>query len=83
MALLMRRARTKSKQSGVQTYFISNGSAIKIGKSRNVAVRFRQLQTSSHVPLRLVAVVDGDRERQYHRKYARHRVRGEWFKINA
>ena len=66
---------------GLCTYFISNGIYVKIGKTQDVAARLKSLQTGSPVPLRLLGYVSGDREQEFHHKYANHRLRGEWFSL--
>ena len=63
----------------MQTYFISNGRAVKIGRARRPAHRLRQLQTAHPQPLTLVATLDGDQEASLHRRFAGDRLEGEWF----
>lgn len=62
-------------------YFIGGDhGAIKIGRSVNVEVRLRTIQTHSPVPLRILATIEGgSRERLYHKIFAAHRLHGEWF----
>jgi len=63
-------------------YFIaSDAGPIKIGMATDPAKRLYALQTSHHDRLSILAVCDGGRaqEMAYHRKYARHRLSGEWF----
>ncbi len=70
----------ESPLSGV--YFIQAGSgAIKIGIAANVSRRLVELQVGNHDPLRVLTVLDGGRgaEREYHARFAQHRLRGEWF----
>jgi len=64
-------------------YAVRQGNYIKIGLSRNVANRLRELQTSSPEPLHLVGTFAGGRrlERLLHQRFADHRVRGEWFSL--
>lgn len=63
------------------TYFIaSECGAIKIGRARNVGGRKDSLQCANPRPLKLLAVVpDGSWEAEYHRRFAEHRIQGEWF----
>lgn len=66
-------------------YFVQagQGGPIKIGyTSGQPSVRVAALQTGNHVPLSLVAVVNGDPqlERDLHRRFAHLRGIGEWFK---
>jgi len=67
----------------VQTYFISDGSSIKIGRSTNPLKRLRSLQTAHHTPLSLVLTLDGDREQEFHTRFAKDKHRGEWFAIQC
>lgn len=56
---------------------------IKIGfTDGDPLVRMSQLQPSSPVPLVLMATTSGTQEveKQLHKRFAEHRVRGEWFK---
>src|SRR5574341_1136092 len=68
-------------------YFIQQGEfgPIKIGYSADPVGRLRNLATSTHVELRMLATVDGDAddERALHEKFAHHRIRREWFKPAA
>lgn len=71
----------RRKTSGV--YFIGNGEAIKIGVSEDIGSRFQHLQTASHLPLRLLAVVPGasrEVEQGLHREFQHLRLGGEWFR---
>lgn len=68
-------------------YFIQESSRglIKIGLAVDPQSRLIELQVGSPHTLTLLLVVDGDRddERRLHRRFSRHRVRGEWFKPQA
>ncbi len=71
--------------SGVpwSTYFASAGNMlIKIGKSTDVDRRLRGLQTASPTKLKLIGVLNGDVESNYHQAFAHLRVSGEWFQFN-
>lgn len=63
------------------TYFIGGDiGAIKIGCSVNVQVRLKDIQACSPIPVRILALRAGRRrERLYHRRFAAHRLHGEWF----
>lgn len=63
------------------TYFIGGDvGAIKIGRSVNVAVRLKDIQACSPIPVRVLATRAGNsREKMYHRLFAAHRLHGEWF----
>lgn len=65
-----------------QTYFLQagDGGPIKIGSTRNLAVRLRTLCTMSPVPLRLLGVIKGeDAEDRCHFRLGAFRLHGEWF----
>lgn len=71
---------TKAPQGWV--YLISDGGwAYKIGWARNPEKRLAFLQTGHPEKLRIVAVIDGSREkeRELHELFAASRIRGEWF----
>jgi ORF6N domain-containing protein/Meiotically Up-regulated Gene 113 (MUG113) protein len=63
------------------TYFLQAGAGgpIKIGSTRNLAVRIRTLMTMSPVPLRLLGVMKGDHEEACHLRLGAFRIHGEWF----
>ncbi|QDP55547.1 MAG: hypothetical protein Unbinned273contig1001_38 [Prokaryotic dsDNA virus sp.] len=78
--LLSYRVAAIAEQRG-WTYFVaSECGAIKIGRARNVGGRISDLQCANPRPLKLLAVVpDGSQEAEYHRRFAEHRIQGEWF----
>lgn len=63
------------------TYFIGGDEgAIKIGRTINLPVRLKDIQSCSPIVVRVLATRrGGERERLYHRLYAEHRLSGEWF----
>ena len=72
-------------------YFIQAGrkGAIKIGVARNIDRRIDCMQTGNPFKLRLLAAIPCqsrtqalDLERKIHERFARQRVRGEWFQNN-
>lgn len=68
------------KQSYV--YFIgADVGCVKIGEALDPDRRLRTLQSGSPVQLRILATTFGGPvlERDYHRKFAAHRLHGEWF----
>lgn len=63
-------------------YFIGPESGpIKIGYTVNVTLRLRDLRLANALPLKLWASIHGPTklEREYHRRFAAHRLHGEWF----
>ena len=65
-------------------YFVTDGTAIKIGYSIDGQVKRRigKLQTGNPRPLRLLATCTGSRrtERRLHRRFSSSHLRGEWFR---
>jgi len=63
-------------------YFISDGTAVKVGFARSVPHRLKALQTSHHVPLKVIARFRGsfDDENSVHHHLRSDRIRREWFK---
>ena len=59
----------------------------KIGRSVDPLKRLRQLQTGSAVRFQLVRAIRTlfaeEIERDLHRRYAKKRVRGEWFELDS
>lgn len=66
-------------------YFIQQGNSgpIKIGFTRdNLYARFKRLQTGNHLPLKLLAIIDGadiKTEISHHSRFSPFRLNGEWF----
>ena len=63
-------------------YFIAGETGpVKIGVAVDPQKRLSGLQTSHPIPLAILAVTPGSVqvEREYHQRFAAHRVRGEWF----
>lgn len=63
-------------------YFIGpDGGPIKIGWASNITTRLRDLRLANAFPLKLWASVGGppSLERDYHKRFAAHRLHGEWF----
>lgn len=65
-------------------YFVKADNKIKIGYSSNPANRIITLQTSSPEELQVLLVIDGnmDDERELHKKFIDHKIRGEWFALS-
>jgi hypothetical protein len=64
------------------TYFIQGAShtPVKIGKANDVSKRLIALQTSHYEELRVLLVLEGDREAELHLRFSADRIRGEWFR---
>lgn len=63
-------------------YFIgSDGGPIKIGYTKDITIRLRDLRLANALPLSLLASTNGRTklEREYHARFAAHRLHGEWF----
>lgn len=63
-------------------YFIGpDGGPIKIGYASRLKFRLRDLQNANAYPLIVHATIDGaiSLENEYHRRFAAHRLHGEWF----
>lgn len=73
------RERSCSGQSGTQTYIVEAGGRVKIGKSLNPVHRVSSLQTGCPDEIRVLLVLDGDRESELHEALAEFHLRGEWF----
>lgn len=69
----------------MSVYFITAREVgkVKIGCAYDPFVRLEKLQTSSPVDLTLEAILRGAyrEEKEFHRRFAEHRVRGEWFAL--
>lgn len=65
-------------------YFISNGSAIKIGTSAYPGKRAKQLATGSPTPMSVLGAVYAPdpeaRERELQKQFAHLHIRAEWFR---
>ena len=70
-----------ASNSPMTTYFIREDDYVKIGRSRQPRLRFRDLQISTHRKLTLLGVCDLP-EAELHRQFHSLRVRGEWFKAD-
>lgn len=66
-------------------YFIQASSTpyVKIGFTKDVEKRRRNLQSENPHELKILGVCDGDRsvERHYHSVFKKLHIRGEWFQI--
>jgi hypothetical protein len=65
-------------------YFIADGHGhIKIGYATNVRTRFDDLQVANASALTIMLTIPGGNklESELHKRFADHRVRGEWFRL--
>ena len=64
-------------------YFVQagEGGPVKIGCSDEHKKRLRRLQSLNHAELKIIRVVEGDREteRWFHKQFVKNHIRGEWF----
>ncbi len=60
---------------------IGKRGAVKVGYAKNPTMRLKTLQTGTPGEYRLLLVVPGEKdlEAALHRRFAQHRVQGEWF----
>lgn len=69
----------------MSVYFITCRALgfVKIGIAYNPFVRLATLQTAFPLDLKVEALFQGasKREKEFHKQFADHRVRGEWFRI--
>ena len=61
------------------TYFITDGQDIKIGVSNNPSQRLKILQPGNPRKLTILLKLNGDREAEFHNKFHKYRLKGEWF----
>ena len=70
---------------GEKIYFIRDRNRVKIGRTTNVALRFKALQAASPVKLELLWAQPGRSKSEcaYHKRFSKYRVHGEWFQIKG
>lgn len=61
------------------TYFISNGTFVKIGRSTNPYWRLKGLQGHFPYKLRMQTFIFHDFEKDFHNRFRDYRRNGEWF----
>lgn len=68
-------------KSGTIYFLAPMGGPIKIGFASRLMFRLNDLRLANPYPLELMASVEGPPsvERDYHRRFAAHRLHGEWF----
>lgn len=79
---LLRSGEMKAPLGTRYVYFIAAiGGPIKIGLAKVPQERLKDLQTSHPKELRLLAwvIADEGKEKEYHLRFADHRLSGEWF----
>lgn len=72
----------RARRKDAEVYFLQRQDGlIKIGYSQDAKVRASQLHGPIGQRLRLLATMPGgcEKEAELHKRFARHRVRGEWF----
>jgi hypothetical protein len=75
-------AEAAKAEEEIFVYFIhSESGGIKIGMAQDIDKRLRGLQTAHPAKLTLMASCLGGQpvEREYHKRFAEHRLHGEWF----
>lgn len=72
-------------QTSDLVYIIKAVDQIKIGRTTNLMVRLRNLQTNAAVPLEVIGLFPGGLvlERTLHAELYSFRLHGEWFAYNA
>jgi len=63
----------------VKTYIIKANNQVKIGITKDVPARLKELQTGNSAELRAIEVLEGNREKELHKLFADYRLKGEWF----
>ena len=65
-------------------YFVRSGDFVKVGFTNNLPSRLGTLQTGSPYRIEVLGICEGSRqdEKDLHGYLERHRVGGEWFKLN-
>lgn len=65
-------------------YFISDGEFTKIGVTKSIESRLRDIQCGNPRDLEVKALVKGsfNLERKLHKYFKKSRIRGEWYKIS-
>lgn len=70
----------------VTIYFFTDGTSIKIGRTKEIKVRQRNLQTSNSNPLVLLGVISNvlpSFEQHIHGICKDYNIQGEWFKKDS
>lgn len=64
-------------------YFIQAGNAVKIGRTCKLENRITSMQVDNHEQLNCLLVLRGrgHEEKEWHRRYSRQNIRGEWYRL--
>lgn len=67
-----------------RVYFLRAGDSIKIGVSQNLRQRIREIRTANSSDVHMIGALVGGRhlESILHHRFRKHRIRGEWFKLD-
>lgn len=63
----------------MQTYFVSDGARVKIGRTNDPNWRRSTLQVGHPEQLSIILLLEGDHEKLLHRQFSKFHIRGEWF----
>lgn len=79
----MRAGKVRARPTRGFIYFVQCGEFVKIGWTVSVRERIADLQTGNPFEIRILATKPGSptHEKSLHRKFAVHRIRGEWFRL--
>lgn len=82
-AMRRRRPMRKAAPGRDLVYFVSDGTAVKIGRSLDVKRRVAQLQKANPRPVVLLGVFAGGAaaEAYFHGAFRLSRIHGEWFRL--
>lgn len=74
-----------SEHKAMNTYFIYSPKleAVKIGKSVDPEKRLRTIKNGNPDELRLLGVINDDKEKELHDRFAEYRTKGEWFSLGS
>lgn len=65
------------------TYFISDGTYVKIGYTTDLELRLCQLQVGNARLLTVIRTIQGNVENELHEYFSEYHVRGEWFELRG
>lgn len=75
----------KEQQKQGNIYFVRGDDKVKIGFSKDVESRIKDLQASSPLELSLLLTIKGTTktENELHDRFDKYRIRGEWFRYEG